>query len=251
MAAPPSPWGQRVRTGLALGIVIAVGALLVTTPVGEQSWALLRDPSADRLVQALPATAMWLAVAMVGLMILHTLVPLPAELLALAAGMVLGPFWGVLITWIGAMLGAWLGFFLARALGRPILHYFVSSPRLERWLGRLRFADVPLLLAVRLLPIISFNLINYGLGLSPIGWWRFTWTACLGILPVTIFAVVFGAHLHNWRILVLMSAAAILVGLGGYLLIRFRSTPLWHRRPAAGQTCAPRHEGIQHGCTKH
>jgi uncharacterized membrane protein YdjX (TVP38/TMEM64 family) len=209
---------------LALGIVGAIALILVATPLGTQLWGLLRDPSAKRLAQVLPVTATWLAVVIVGLMILHTLIPLPAELLAVAAGMALGPFWGFLITWVGAMLGAFLGFFLARALGQPFLRHLITAQCLTQWLQRLQHADTILLLAVRLLPVISFNLINYTLGLSPIGWWRFTWTTGVGIVPVTVFMVVFGSHLSDWRVLVLMTVVAILVGVGGCLLLRRRGT---------------------------
>ena len=215
-----SKLAQKVRLGLAFAIVGTLVLVLVVTPLGEQIWQLLRHPSAARVSQLLAATTIWLPLVLVGLMILHTLVPLPAELLALAAGMTLGPVWGVVTIWIGAMLGAYLGFFLARTLGQPFLRHVVAPQRLERWQGRLRQAGVALLLAVRLLPVISFNLINYALGLSTITWWRFTWTTGVGIVPVTVFVVVFGAHLGDWHMLVLMTLAAILVSLGGYLLWR-------------------------------
>jgi hypothetical protein len=35
--------------------------------------------------------------------------------------------------------------------------------------------------------------------------------------------VVFGSHLSDWRVLVLMTVAAVLVGVGGGLLLRRRS----------------------------
>jgi uncharacterized membrane protein YdjX (TVP38/TMEM64 family) len=196
--------------------------LLVTTSLGEQLWALLHDPSPARLSQLLADSTMWLPLALIGLMILHTLVPVPAELLALAAGMALGPLWGTVTIWIGAMLGAYLGFFLARSLGQPFLRQIVSPTRLARldqWLAR---ADTVLLLTVRLLPVISFNLVNFALGLSPIGWWRFTWTTAIGILPVTVFVVIFGAHLDDWRMLLLMTLAACVVSWIGYRLWRTR-----------------------------
>jgi uncharacterized membrane protein YdjX (TVP38/TMEM64 family) len=211
-----------VRLATALGLLLGTVLLLVSTPLGAQLWSLLRDPSPARLSQLLADTPMWLPLLLIGLMILHTLVPVPAEILALAAGMALGPFWGTLVIWIGAMLGAYVGFFLARSLGQPVLRHLVSPPRLERLQQWLQQADVGLLLAVRLLPVISFNLINFALGLSPIGWWRFTWTTGLGIVPVTVFVVVFGAHLDDWRMLVLMTLAACLVGWIGYRCWRTR-----------------------------
>ena len=211
-----------LRVVSALGLLAAVVLLLVTTPFGAHLWALFRDPSPARLSQLLADTQMWFPVLLIGLMILHTLVPVPAELLALAAGMALGPVWGTVTIWIGAMLGAYVGFYLARALGQPLLRYMVSPVRLERLQRWLQQADVPLLLVVRLLPLISFNLVNFALGLSPIGWWRFTWTTAVGIVPVTVFVVVFGAHLDDWRILLLVTLAACLVGWIGYRFWRIR-----------------------------
>jgi uncharacterized membrane protein YdjX (TVP38/TMEM64 family) len=222
-------FGQGIRLGLACAIVATAALVLVLTPLGEQSWQLLRHPNAERLAQLLEATTTWLPLVLVGLMILHTLIPIPAELLALTAGMTLGPFWGCVTIWIGAMLGAYLGFFLARTLGQPCLRHLIAPQRLEHWQERLRQANVPLLLAVRMLPVISFNLINFALGLSPIGWWRFTWTTGVGIMPVTVFVVVFGAHLGDWRMLVLMVLATILVSAGGYLLWRRHAAPGLHQ----------------------
>jgi uncharacterized membrane protein YdjX (TVP38/TMEM64 family) len=72
--------------------------------------------------------------------------------------------------------------------------------------------------------VFSFNLVNYTLGLTNMDWWRFTWTTALGIIPATAFIVVFGAHLHDWRVLLMMILFALLNGLGGYRA--------WHRRAA-------------------
>jgi uncharacterized membrane protein YdjX (TVP38/TMEM64 family) len=213
---------QGLRLGAALGVLIAGLLGLVTTSLGEQLWVLLWEPTPARLSELLADTTMWLPIAFIGLMVLHTLIPVPAELLALAAGMTLGPVWGTVTIWIGAMLGAYLGFFLSRSLGAPFLRPLVSASRLERLTGWLRQADVSLLLAARLLPVISFNLVNFALGLSAIGWWRFTWTTAIGILPVTVFVVVFGAHLDDWRMLVLMTLAGGLVAVCGYRLWRQR-----------------------------
>ena len=44
--------------------------------------------------------------------------------------------------------------------------------------------------AARLVPVISFNLINYAAGILHVSWWRFLWTTSLGILPITVASVV-------------------------------------------------------------
>ena len=224
----PGLIGQAIRLGLLLGLAGLLLLVGLKTPLGEDLWSLLTNPGSEA-VQGLVANApTWLPLAIVGLMILHTLVPVPAEFLALAAGMTLGPFWGFVTIWVGAMLGAYLGFWLTRAFGRPVLRLLVSPSRLERSERWLRQIDVPVLLAVRLLPVLSFNLINFALGLTAISWWRFSWTTAIGIIPATVLMVSFGAHLGDWRMLALMSAAAVLLCLGGYVMMRRR------RRKAEG-----------------
>ena len=223
MQKPKPPLiGRVIRVAAPLGLAALLLAVGFGTPFGEVLWALFTDPSSEAVQQLLDNTPVWLPFAIVGLMILHTLVPVPAEFLALAAGMTLGPLWGFVTIWVGAMLGAYLGFWLTRAFGQPVLRLLVSPSRLERSQRWLQQIDVPLLLAVRLLPILSFNLINFALGLTPISWWRFSWTTALGIVPATVLMVAFGAHLDDWRMLVLMSAAAVVVCLGGYVVMRRR-----------------------------
>jgi uncharacterized membrane protein YdjX (TVP38/TMEM64 family) len=211
-----------LRLGLALGLVGLLLLGLVATPWGAQLGALLRDPSVEHARRIFASTTVWLPLVIVGLMVLHTLVPVPAEILALAAGMALGPVWGFVTIWIGAMLGAYLGFLLARTFGQPLLLRLVATQRLERTQRWLQHVDIPILLAVRLLPVLSFNLINFALGLTRISWWQFTWTTGVGIVPVTVVIVVFGAHLDDWRLLALMTLAALLVGVAGCVILRWR-----------------------------
>ena len=134
----------------------------------------------------------WGVTGSILLMILHSFIPFPAEMLAMANGMVYGPLWGTAITWTGAMLGAYLAFGLARWLGRPFVLAMVGERHragVERWAAE---QGGPTLLFSRLVPLISFNLINYAAGLTSISWWTFTWATGIGILPLTLLMVVMG-----------------------------------------------------------
>ena len=229
--------GQTIRLGVVIGLLGLLLLIGLSAPLREPLWALLTDPSAEGVQRILASTPVWLPLVIVGLMILHTLVPVPAEFLALAAGMTLGPLWGFVTIWIGAMLGAYLGFLLARAFGQPVLRLLVSPAKLERSQRWLQQIDIPVLIAVRLLPILSFNLINFALGLTTISWWRFSWTTAVGIIPATILMVTFGAHLSDWRILVLMALTALLLCLGGYAILnRRQANPQGALNPAS-QRC--------------
>jgi uncharacterized membrane protein YdjX (TVP38/TMEM64 family) len=217
-----------------LGLLLLIGLMV---PLREMLWALVTNPSAEGVQRLLASTSVWLPLVIIALMILHTLVPVPAEFLALAAGMTLGPLWGFVTIWIGAMLGAYLGFLLARAIGQPALRLLVSPARLERSQRRLQQIDIPILLAVRLLPILSFNLINFALGLTTLSWWRFSWTTAVGIIPATVLMVTFGAHLSDWRMLVLMTLAALLLCLGGYAMLNRRQTKLQNALSPTSRRC--------------
>lgn len=234
---PPVRLGQAIRLGVLLGLLGLLLLVGLSAPVREPLWALVTNPSAEGVQRLLASTPVWLPLVIIGLMILHTLVPVPAEILALAAGMTLGPLWGFVTIWIGAMLGAYLGFLLARAFGQPVLRLLVKPARLERSQRWLQQIDIPILIAVRLLPVLSFNLINFALGLTTISWWRFSWTTAVGIVPATVLMVTFGAHLGDWRVLVLMALAALLLCLGGYaVLYRRQASPQEPFNPAS-QRC--------------
>ncbi len=158
----------------------------------------------------------WGVAGSILLMILHSFIPFPAEILAMANGMVYGPLWGTVITWIGAMLGAYLAFGLARWLGRPFVLAMVAKRHrvmVDRWAAR---QGGQALLFSRLVPVISFNLINYAAGLTTISWWTFTWATGFGILPLTFLMVLMGAGVwsgetNTWLWLVGAAVAGWLV----------------------------------------
>lgn len=174
--------------------ISAILACLAFAPMIALSiWLYHVDDSVQEIERLLEEWGAVAALVSIGLMIAHSFAPFPAEMLAVANGMLFGPVWGVVITWIGAMLGAWLAFALARTLGRPFVESMVPERRwhmLDRWSQRRGGA---MLLVSRLIPVISFNLINYAAGLTTISWWTFTWATGLGILPITILAVLTGA----------------------------------------------------------
>ncbi len=158
-------------------------------------------------------------VASIGIMVVHSLVPFPAEFLAIANGMLFGLFWGVVITWTGAMLGAFVAFGLARLLGRPFVERAVRKndwQRIDRWAEDQGWQ---VLLISRFIPVIAFNLINYTAGLTKVSWFTFAWTTGVGILPVTILMVLIGHNvdLMTWQAWLLLIACGLVM----WLAIRF------------------------------
>lgn len=204
-----------MRQAAALA-VLAVAVLLLWAglrAVGFQlGWLELTPAQVDAFVAA---WGMWSAVGSMALMVLHSFVPVPAEVIAVTNGMLFGPFWGVAVTWAGAMLGAVAAFAASRWLGRPVVCRFVPAEHraaIERWTVR-----PGSLLLLRLIPVVSFNLVNFAAGLAGAGWWDFLWTTALGILPLTVLSVVLGARIFDipwWGWLLLAAGIAALGWLG-------------------------------------
>lgn len=202
-----------------LGILAAVSAL-AALGVGIAAWrgyewlgapAVLLGLTVESAKRFAGAWGPWSAAGSILLMILHSFLPLPAEIIAVANGMLFGVFAGVLVTWVGAMLGALLSFALARWLGPAIIRRWVSTKRwrqVEIWRS-----DPGGLLLVRLIPVISFNLINLAAGIAGVGWWRFVWTTGIGILPLTVVMVVAGESLLEAPAEWSLAATAVAVAL--------------------------------------
>jgi len=155
------------------------------------------EMSIQTFVETIHGWGVWGVAGSIGLMILHSFVPFPAEFLAFANGMLYGPYWGTLITWTGAMIGASVAFALSRRFGRPFVERMVSDRHwetLDDWAARNGWQAV---LVGRFFPVIAFNLINYAAGLTKISWWQFLWTTGLGILPMTAIMVVMGDNMEH------------------------------------------------------
>ena len=207
-AAPPTGRRRRFAVGVlaAGGVALGVAAATAAIYLGAQSGLSVRA-----IEDTILSWGAWGVVASIGLMVLHSFVPFPAEFLAIANGMIYGPVWGVVVTWVGAMLGALAAFGLARALGRPFVETVVARRHwdtLDAWTAA---RGARLLLISRLIPVIAFNLINYAAGLTRIPWWTFTWATGVGIVPMTTLMVLAGDQMEAlaWEMWLLLLAAAL------------------------------------------
>lgn len=121
--------------------------------------------------------------------------PIPAEIPAALNGIIFGPVWGSLVTWLSALAGAQVSFELARRWGQPLTRRFVRDHLIARAGALVVDAGWPTLLALRLLPTVAFTAVNWAAGLSPLPRRTFVWTTTLGILPGAIVFTATGSGL--------------------------------------------------------
>jgi uncharacterized membrane protein YdjX (TVP38/TMEM64 family) len=121
--------------------------------------------------------------------------PLPAFIVTAANGMIFGSLWGTIISWTGAMLGALTTFGISRLVGGVAVEKVVRNKRaveLLRQVGEKKGFYV--ILAARLIPFVSFDVISYVAGLSGIRTWSFATATALGMLPATVLYTLFGSQ---------------------------------------------------------
>ena len=155
------------------------------------------------------------------LMAIVALLPFPAEVPAMLNGLLFGPWIGSLVSWSGAMMGAWASFELARRFGRGAITRWGGSAALARADRFTRGAGWWGLIVLRLIPLVAFTALNYGLGLTDVSRRRFLWTTAIGITPGAVVFTSSGVGLgYLWRQSPVLGwsgvGAVALVSLGAY-----------------------------------
>lgn len=155
------------------------------------------------------------------------LVPLPASIMMMTAGLAFGPLWGTLAALAGSMLRACGQFGLARVLGKDAIDTVLRgrAAAFQKILSEQAFQAV---LLVRLTPLgLPFDVQNYGLGLSRVPARTYALATFLSLIPVCAVYVYLGYSLtdptHVWKILLALVFVMAVVWLQRWYASRQRS----------------------------
>jgi uncharacterized membrane protein YdjX (TVP38/TMEM64 family) len=133
----------------------------------------------------------------VGLSLIHSVIPYPAEIVNAAAGFAYGFFGGLGIVVVGWMLSALICYWFGAGVARPVLARAFGEERFAHYERVVERGGVTLLIALRLLPIVPFSLISYAAGAARVPFHRYCWTTAVGFLPITALAVYLGTRLEG------------------------------------------------------
>ena len=122
--------------------------------------------------------------------------PIPSAPIALAAGAAYGHAWGTVYVIVGATLGAVAAFSIARLLGYEIICRLLRREPNLGWAGSQNTLTTAVLIS-RLIPFLSFDLVSYGAGLTPLKFWRFVLATFLGLVPASFLLAHFGGELSS------------------------------------------------------
>jgi uncharacterized membrane protein YdjX (TVP38/TMEM64 family) len=175
--------------------VLAAVALIAIWLVLSRTGLLgtLVEPAA--LEKRMAELGLWGPLALIGIMALAIVVsPLPSAPIAMAAGAAYGHFWGTIYVIAGAEIGALIAFCLARMLGYRIMHRWFGDQIKTGWLGSQNTLTW-LVFVSRLIPFISFDVVSYAAGLTPITTLRFAVATLFGLVPAAFLLTHFGGEL--------------------------------------------------------
>lgn len=141
----------------------------------------------------------WAPLVFVLVYIASTTAMIPGAALSLMAGGMFGSFWGVVYVNIAATIGAGLCFAIARRFARKAVgDWLRENPHFHK-LDEMTEAHGPAIVAVaRLVPIFPYNVLNYGFGLTGVGFWTHLLLTWVCMIPGTILYVVGADAIVQW-----------------------------------------------------
>lgn len=231
--------GKRVVGVVAVAVTVLLVVLALEVPALHDALGHVLDGDTAALREQLRDLGVAGALVLVGLVLVHTVVPYPAELALAVAGYVYGFWIGVplmLLAWLATGL---LGYALGRSLGRPAARRLLGTRRVDRLAAMLENAGAFPLLASRLLPVVPFTLASVVPGALRVPVGRFAWTTVVGYVPMTCLVVLLGGRLEHLSPTDPVLWVAVLAVLG----LLFTARPLLRRlegRAASADPPAPR-----------
>jgi uncharacterized membrane protein YdjX (TVP38/TMEM64 family) len=181
--------------------ILVLGGIIATL-VG--AYAVLSDTGATAFLQNDAALKQWFLelgaigpLAIIGLMTLAIVMsPIPSAPIALAAGAAYGHTAGTVYVILGAESGAIIAFVIARLVGVVTIKKWIG-PQVNQRLDGSQNALMGIVFVSRLLPFVSFDLVSYAAGATPLRFWRFALATLAGIIPTSFLLAHFGAEMAS------------------------------------------------------
>jgi uncharacterized membrane protein YdjX (TVP38/TMEM64 family) len=220
---------ERLTILLTIGAALAItGLLFAIDPIRDAvSAAFQGDLAAMR--SELDSLGGLAALVLLGIALVHAIVPFPAEFPTAAAGFVFGFALGFPLMVLAWTLSCMVAYALARGMGPPHLDRLDGRERMEATDRLIARGGWPILVAGRLIPVVPYNLVSYAAGATRVPLVRFTWTTAVGVMPLTALTALLGQRLQEPR----FDDPVLGAVLGGVILLLALARPLGRRLRAS------------------
>ncbi|KAJ6980740.1 hypothetical protein NC653_024174 [Populus alba x Populus x berolinensis] len=191
-------WGSLLRITFFLLLIAAVVFGFFTLPVEK----ILKDFLLWVEQDLGPWGPLVLAVAYIPL----TVLAVPAAVLTLGGGYLFGLPLGFVADSIGATIGAGAAFLLGRTIGRSfVVSKLKDYPKFRSVAIAIQKSGFKIVLLLRLVPLLPFNMLNYLLSVTPVPIGEYMLASWIGMMPITLAFVYIGTTLkdlsdvtHGW-----------------------------------------------------
>ncbi len=221
-SSPPQDEPEKLRFSdwVRLAIPVLVVAALVVVAWRLGYFDLKKPQKLGEAAQRAEGTP-WLGPIFVILYASMATLAAPVSPLAYGAGAIFGLVRGSIYVWIGSMIAAAAGYFLARGVWAETARRLLGRYRYK--LRELRHGNVFLTtLRLQIMPIVPYGIFNYAAGAGRFSFLQYLGGTALGIVPGTIAAVYVGdrvvAGLQGSDKRAFLVAGAVMAGL---LLLSF------------------------------
>jgi len=171
----------------------------------SQKTGMFENPTAEGLRDYIASFG---ALGPIVYMAMFSVIP-AGSIMAIAGGMAVVLCLGTLYKIIGATIGATVAFYISRLLGRGVVEKLVKG-RMQKLEDGIEKGGFLLILIMRLIPIIPFNVISYGAGLTRIKYIDYMLATMIGIIPGVLVFTNLGDKALFVRSLGFMLAVGIL-----------------------------------------
>lgn len=206
-------WVSFLRITLLLLLLAAVVTACYTLPIEKILKNFLEWIEKDLG----PWGPLVLAVAYIPL----TVLAVPASVLTLGGGYLFGLPMGFAADSVGATIGAAAAFLLGRTIGRPfVISKLKDYPQFRLVAIAVHRSGFKIVLLLRLVPLLPFNMLNYLLSVTPVPIGSYMLASWLGMMPITFALVYVGTTLkdlsdvtHGWNEISKTRWAVVALGL--------------------------------------
>eukprot|EP00802_Teleaulax_amphioxeia_P007896 Tamp_07904.p2 GENE.Tamp_07904~~Tamp_07904.p2 ORF type:complete len:273 (-),score=42.42 Tamp_07904:1541-2359(-) len=184
-------WGRSSQAKLALALAVVTAIVLFWT-LGKREWIedFGRWSETHRVEGAF---------GLAGIYSIAAVLLVPALLLTIIAGFILGLPVGCCAVIVGATLGACLAFVNSRFLLKSWVdeNLVKRYPQLSAFNEVIRKNEFYVVFLLRLSPLVPYNALNYCLGVMPVGFVPYLFASFFGMIPGTLLFVYIGSTAAN------------------------------------------------------
>ncbi|APT93701.1 hypothetical protein CPHO_05985 [Corynebacterium phocae] len=184
------------------------------------AFLLLVDiPSLAQLRSYAESLGPWFPLAFWAGYVVFTLFPVPRTFWTLAAGILFGPWWGLVLSLTALSASAGLTVYTLRRLTGGTVLSRLREPRvanLNQYLSKRGWMAV---FGLRMVAGVPFSVVNYAVALTPIPLAQFVAATAIGSIPTTVLGVFFGNALTGDSNPALLVATAIIALCGVSIVV--------------------------------